>query len=287
MKRINYKFIFYTHPKRTNMPKIKITTSKGIKKTINVVDVETYLDELSINIISINVSNCNLTSISNLSRFTNLRRLECSKNNLTSLYLPLSSESLYFIDCSNNQLTALPKLPVNLEMLNCRNNRLMFLPELPKGLTGLCCDNNILSYLPKLSESLICLMCNNNELTNLPKLPTTLDELYCSNNQLTSLPELPEFLDVLVCHSNPIYLSNPIFDILASLYVDGEIITIHNAINALNRFKYLYYCLKFKLKFIQWSLRTKEAKIMEQNHPDKIIKLLESGKDVLELEKYL
>jgi len=45
--------------------------------------------------------------------------------------------------------------------------------------------------------------------------------------------------------------------------------------------------LKFKIKFIQCFLRANERKIMEHNHPDKVIELLENGIDVLDLEQYL
>jgi hypothetical protein len=49
----------------------------------------------------------------------------------------------------------------------------------------------------------------------------------------------------------------------------------------------LYYRFKFKIKFIQWFLKTNEAQIIEQNHPDKIIELLDSGVDVLDLDQHL
>ena len=60
-----------------------------------------------------------------------------------------------------------------------------------------------------------------------------------------------------------------------------------NAINILNRFRHVYYYLRFKIKFIQLFLRTKKEKIMVQNHPDKIIELLDSGVHILDLEQYI
>ena len=65
------------------MSKITITTSDGVENTINVDDVQTYLDGLPPeNITKINVSQCNLKIISNLARFTNLKRLDCGNNEL-------------------------------------------------------------------------------------------------------------------------------------------------------------------------------------------------------------
>jgi hypothetical protein len=94
------------------------------------------------------------------------------------------------------------------------------------------------------------------------------------------LPTLPESLDGFD------YLNNPIHDILEDLIDDyaDELYLVNGTIKALKRFKTAYYCMKFKLKFIQWHLRTNEARIMEQNHPSRIIKLLASGVDVLELD---
>ena len=179
------------------MPLIKITTIDGVENGIYVNDVQTYLGELPPeNIEVIKVSKCNLTVINNLSRFTNLRILDCSFN----------------------------------------------------------------------------------ELTTLPELPEMLLKLVCYNNQLTTLPELPDSLEDLF------YFNNPICDIIEVLVDDTDDISIvRNTINTLNRFRHLYYRLKFKLKFIQWFLRANETKIMEQNHPDKITALLASGVDVLDL----
>jgi hypothetical protein len=91
------------------------------------------------------------------------------------------------------------------------------------------------------------------------------------------LPDLPQNL------VNLIYSNNPIADILDSLVQN----TIKHNLKVLNKFKYLYYCLKFKIKFIQWFLRSNKTKIMEKNHPNKIIALLANGVDIDDLDKYL
>jgi len=238
------------------MPKIQITTG-DVAKEIDVDDVQTYLDELlPEKIKGIRVSKCNLTVINNLARFTNLVILVCSSNELTSL--PSLPESLEWLRCCDNQLTALPVLPDSLEYLDCDENHLTSLPVLPDSLEWLsCCDNH---------------------LTSLPVLPDSLEWLSCCDNHLTSLPELSDSLNELD------YMINPIYDIIEVLVDDADDISIvRNTINKLNRFRHLYYCLRFKLKFIQWFLRANETKIMEENHPDKITALLASGVDVLEL----
>jgi hypothetical protein len=264
------------------MPQIQFTSYEGIKETINISDVQSCLDTLPENIRGINVSKCNLISISNLSRFTNLKYLLCERNKLR--LLPELPESLVNLDCSSNKLTFLPKLTERLKKLNCSNNQLTSLPLLSESLVELYSSFNKLTSLPKLPKSLKKLNCSTNQLTLLPTLPESLVELICHHNQLLSFPKLPEKLYILLL------FNNPISDILEDLLENQITIrnaTNSNAINILNRFRYVYYCLKFKLKFIQWFLRTMEAKIMEQNHPNKIIKLLESGVDIFDLDQYL
>jgi len=203
------------------MPKITITTN-SIYETINVSNVQAYLDELPPeNITIINVSKCKLTHLSNLSKFTNLKGLYCS--------------------C--NQLITLPELPNSLRELNCYRNQLTTLPALP--------------------EWLVLFDCARNQLITLPALPASLITFDCSNN--------------------------PISGILKDLSVNNtiNILLTRSTINKLNRFRHVYYILKFKIKFIQWFLRANERKIMEKNHPDKIIKLLNSGVDVLKLHEHL
>ena len=139
---------------------------------------------------SLNISNKNLTDISDIEYFTNLTSLSCSYNQLTKL--PVGNlTQLTSLSCDNNRLTALPveKL-TNLTSLRCNNNQLN---ELPVGnlikLTNLHCSDNQLTELPvgnltKLTE----LNCGDNQLTSLPvgKL-NNLKVLNCSENRLTEL----------------------------------------------------------------------------------------------------
>jgi len=265
--------------KKQKMLIITIVTSDGAEKLIRVKnnDIQTYLDGLPPkNIKGINVSKCELTHIPNLSRFTNLIELNCSENHLSSL--PELPKSLADLNCRSNQLTSLPTLPESLLFLHCGDNQLTFLPALPKNLESLRCYGNQLASLPSLPKSLAELLCKDNRLTILPSLLENLKIVYCNNNHLNSLPELPKSLIALECSNNQIS------GILKDLSVNSrDKPLVRRTINKLNRFKHLYYCLRFKLKFIQWFLRANERKIMEQNHPDKITALLASGVDVLEL----
>ena len=267
-----------------SMKDITIKTSDGITKKFKILeaDVQSYLDGLPENIRGIIVNKCNLTYISNLSRFTNLEILDCSDNQLKSL--PELPESLTELYCGYNQLISLPELPESLTELYCYNNQLISLPNLQKNLIILWCSNNQLISLPELPENLEELQCYNNLLTSLPDLQKSLNYLACSDNQITSITELPNSLYSLYWENNHMY------DILEDLSIICRHIPSDNAINILNRFRHVYYYLRFKIKFIQWFLRTKKAKIMVKttvDYPDKIIELLDSGVDVLDLEQYI
>jgi Leucine-rich repeat (LRR) protein len=119
-----------------------------------------YPKDLNTTIIDCGYSN--LIDLDGIEQFTNLKRLRCS----------------------NNQLTSLPDLPDKLRILYCWNNELISLPDLPDILEELHCSNNQFTSLPDLPDTLLRLFCYNNQLTFLPDLPDTLEYLDCQNNQL-------------------------------------------------------------------------------------------------------
>jgi hypothetical protein len=167
--------------------------------------------------------------------------------------------------------------------------KLTYIPNLLqfKNLISLSCQNNELTSLPELPNSLENLNCKNNQLLSLPKLPENLLELRCSYNKLTSLPELNNIAYIAI-------VGNPIYDFICSLKMieddydsNGEIITryfddyeyyrntIKQNLKILNRFRFLYYSLKFKNKFRDWLWKkVREPKIQKQFHPSRLLELL-------------
>ena len=118
---------------------------------------------------SLRVSHKGLTTLGDLP--TILTHLDCSFNELTSLYVS-SLVNLTHLDCRFNELTSLyVSSLVNLAHLFCGGNQLTLLSGLfaLTNLTRLDCSCNRLTSLDGLSA-----------LTNLT-------DLYCSNNRLTSL----------------------------------------------------------------------------------------------------
>jgi hypothetical protein len=117
--------------------------------------------------------------------------------------------------------------------------------------------NNQLTYLPKLNENLQHLYCFNNQLTYLPELNKNLQHLNCcGNNKLTYLPELNERLKSINIMNIEIYdIPNEKYDILQKIKI-------------INKFRKLYYSLKFKKQFRKWLWElVREPKIMQKYHP--------------------
>ena len=125
-------------------------------------NIETYLNSLSEDILTLDIKGRGLKSLPDLTRFKNLQVLICY----------------------DNQLTSLPTLPQNLKILNCSNNQLTSLPTLPKNIKIVYCYHNQLTSLPTLLQNLEILECSNNQLTSLPTLPQNLEILECSNNPI-------------------------------------------------------------------------------------------------------
>jgi Leucine-rich repeat (LRR) protein len=104
--------------------------------------VETYLNSLPEDILTIDISCSRLKSFPDLTRFKNLQELHCYNNKLTSLPDLTRFKNLKKLHCSNNQLTVLPTLPQKLETLYCSHNQLNLLPTLPQNLEKFNCVNN-------------------------------------------------------------------------------------------------------------------------------------------------
>ena len=232
-------------------------------------NIEDYINSLPLSTCLIDVSYKGLTYLPDLSRFKQLRHLNCSFNKLT--WLPPLNNTLTHLDCSDNKLTELPPLNENLTHLVCNNNNLTWLPRLNNNLITLNCTDNQLTELPHLNDNLTQLYCSRNQLTWLPPLNNNLTDLYCSYNQLTWLPPLNNKLQMLYCRNTNIFNKN------TYLY-DNKII------QTLRKFRNTYYLLKFKKHFKRWLWeKVREPKIMAKFHPSH----LDALEETYDLEVFL
>ena len=101
----------------------------------------------------LDLSKQNLTILPDLSKYTKLKVLNCSCNELTRLdNLPPGLKELY---CSRNNLTSLDNLPPGLKELACWNNKITSLDNLPPELKKLYCGNDEwkMKYFEKTNSS--------------------------------------------------------------------------------------------------------------------------------------
>jgi len=177
------------------------------------------LSQFDSNITELYLHDKKINGILDLSRFTQLEKLNCVKNIITKIInIP---ETLKEFDCERNIITFLDNLPQNLNILNCSCNELTLLDNLPSNLTSLNCSFNIgiksLDYLPSNLLSLKCIHC---DLKNISCLPANLKKLKCGYNQNLILDGLPQFLEYLSYDKIPIYAPENCFIWLS--WIQGE-----------------------------------------------------------------
>jgi Leucine-rich repeat (LRR) protein len=221
--------------------------------TTIMVSIQIYINSLPVNTTSIDISHRGLKIMPDLSRFINLKELYCSNNQLTSL--GTLNSSLIFLVCHHNQLTSIPTLPPDLKVLDCSYNQLTSIPILPPNLKVLNCSSNLLIYLPELNEKLKKISCFGNKLRCFPKLNENLKYFESDNNEICYILNLTDTIDIM-----------------------------RKKINILNKFRFLYYCLKFKSHFrnILWE-RIRKPKIEAKFNPSNLHLLLNKGCDFEEV----
>ncbi|MCL2153563.1 MAG: S-layer homology domain-containing protein [Oscillospiraceae bacterium] len=152
-------------------------------------DSDLYPENL-VKVTSIYANNKEITSIGELSYFTNLKSLDCSCNNLYKLDIS-NNPALQYLSCSTNKLTTLDvSKNLALQYLSCSANKLATL-DVSKNLAlrSLYCEYSNLDTLnvgnnPAL-ESLIC-EGNNLSILDVSNNPL-LEYLYCWENNLYTL----------------------------------------------------------------------------------------------------
>ena len=193
-------------------------------------DGQISMDEAAaVTVINVSSSSPKISSLTGLTYFHNLERLECANNSISSVslvkqtkltYLDISNNnlsylsiskntSLEYVDCSNNRISSLSTVSglLNLKQLYCNNNKITSLPLSDnKALTILDCHSNELAKL-SLSNNyyLVSVDCGDNSMTSLIVRSSKLTTLDCSDNSLKtlSLSNLSS-LSLLDCSHNTI-----------------------------------------------------------------------------------
>ena len=176
-----------------------------------------------IDLIALDVSNMNITTMRGIEYMKYLQTLDCSGNKLSAATdLPLTrtnnngvkityNAELLHLNCSNNQLTGIDVTCNNkMQILDCSYNKITGTLNVEKTkLIELNCGNNELTdfVLPNARTLLVKLTCNDNRLSSLSSLVsywyTNLTTLDCSGNLLSKLDvNGSSKLEMLDCHNN-------------------------------------------------------------------------------------
>jgi len=195
----------------------------------------------------LDLSHSQLTELPDLSLWPNLKRLNCSFNNIRKLPTVLPS-SLEYFNCSFNLIDELPDLSncIHLKYINFSSNKVSLFPT-------------------KLSSSLEYINCFSNKLVCLPsELPPLLKYFNCFHNNISYLPcLLPNELEYFDCYANPIYALPNLPYTLKHFYafntksLDICIYPLTSdykknikIINVINRFREIYYSKKYGYKIL-------------------------------------
>ncbi|WP_395044525.1 T9SS type A sorting domain-containing protein [Flavobacterium sp.] len=207
-------------------------------------------------VIGLDISLSNISSLEGVNNFLNLQSLYCNSNQLISFDV-IGLINLTSLDCSNNQLIYLNENGLsNLSTLYCSNNQLTSLNV--SGLYNLTSLNCVSNQLTSLDLSglinLSNLNCGSNQLISLNVSGLTyLNSLYCNNNLLTNLDLSGlTYLNYLYCNYNQLISLN--FDglkNLVSLDCDNNQLTSLNLSGLTNLF-YLH-CFNNQLTSIDLS----------------------------------
>ena len=139
---------------------------------------------------AINVENKEITDLKGVEHFTELTKLNCNNNKLTTLNLT-NNTKLENLSCLHNKLKSLDlSQNTNLKSLDCKQNQLtaLNLTNNTKLIRLYCSYNDLTTLDLSKNKNLGTLYCNHNKLTNLDlSQNTNLTWINCQDNQLTNL----------------------------------------------------------------------------------------------------
>ncbi|MDM8161010.1 T9SS type A sorting domain-containing protein [Labilibaculum sp. K2S] len=239
---------------------------------------------------SIIVSNKDISDLTGIESFINLTKLDCSRNNLSSLNIA-SNKKITELNCTSNKLQELDiSNNIDLKILRCGTNQIKNLEtNYLINLENLNCISNRLTSLELDNNSkLNFLDCSNNEINSLNiSTNTLLYHISCRSNNLNSLDiQTNTKIVVLDCSGNRIPFSEliKIKNIFSSAIFKNqtEVFEIDNAdagviIDYSSEYKFGEHVTNFKWQYILGnSYHYSNLPIEETEHCK--FKLLKPGK---------
>lgn len=170
-----------------------------------------FLSKFPKDVLKINISEKDVKGSLDFSKFTSLKKINCSKNMINNLInLPSSVKEL---NCGWNHISKLDNLQTpcikskqtyicellqNNSQIKDVSTQIIF-PRCSCSIEKIICNNNLRIEFENLPCSLKKLVCCWNELIKIDNLTNSLQILNCSNNNIISLDNLPTSLQILNC----------------------------------------------------------------------------------------
>lgn len=148
-------------------------------------------------LVVIDLNNCNLSKLPTLPK--TVEEIVCRYNKIDDISDIVRYPNLKRFDCSYNQIEIVPPHG-GLEILNCNYNKIVNIGEISK-LKKLFCAHNRLDGLNQMNN-LEILDCNHNNITSILNFPN-LKNLMCEKNIIEIVNNLPN-LQQLHCYDNSI-----------------------------------------------------------------------------------
>jgi hypothetical protein len=275
-------------------------------------EVDNYLARLPEDTTNIDLSRRHLSRFPSLARFTHLQTLNLSINPLVELpHLPRGIRNISLSDVVFESLPVLPSSVINLRIVSCPNLTQLIAP-LPASLVSLHIEESGLESLPPLPPFLENLNVRGTRLARLPQLPSTLKRIVADHCRIQSVPRLPLLVFRVDFSYNPLWhmvnapshlinpggllrwviKETPLFEILYNPLQDstpfeldeigekGDVYKCLHRLKILNRFRDLFYALKFKRRFRYWLwVRVRLPRIERANHPALLQEVLAAAGD--------
>jgi Leucine-rich repeat (LRR) protein len=145
------------------------------------------------------------------------------------------------------------------------------------------CRYNKIKIIPRLNEKIAYVDIGNNEITNLPNIPKNMYEISIENNPIVEL--LGDLNLVFTTGRGGRIIGRTIGE---QIYICKRWCTdINKIINTINKFREVYYTLKFINKFRKfYYLKVVEPKMKKHYSPENLEKLLDTMKDENNVEEF-
>ncbi len=239
--------------------------------------------------------NCRQNKLKKIILPPNLKTFECTYNQIERLKMPDSLEEVY---CASNKIKKIVHISKNLKHFNCFDNDITNLPSLPKDLIELIVSTNKIKKLPLLNEKIKILRCGGCNIEKIDYLPESLEIICLSGNkQLYELPTIKsKVINYLNCSFTNIeidklcYLYNRIntfvfnrVKLFNNTITDNQYLynlnNNNNLLKIIYQFKFNYFLLRFRKKFMDWLWRGREKIAMRKYSPENLEILLSDVTD--------